>query len=62
MPDRDPSAVMPVGKMAAARLSVALRRRCWQWDHRVGVGTAETSAAQGTGVCELLVWAPQQEW
>ena len=62
MPDSDRPAVRSVGKMAAAGLSVALRRRCWQWDRRVGVGTAETSAAQGTGVCDLLVWAPQQEW
>ena len=26
------------------------------------VGTAEASAVQGTGVCEWLVWVPQQEW
>ena len=38
--------------MAAAGLSVAPRRRCWQWDLRVGVGAAETTAAQGTGVCK----------
>jgi len=62
MPDGDRPAVMSAGKMAAAGLSFGLRRRCWQWDRGVGVGTAETSAAQGTGVCELLVWAPQQEW
>ena len=62
MPNSDHPPVMSVGKMAAAQLSVALRTRCWQWDHRVGVGTAETSAAQGTGVWEWLVWAPQQEW
>ena len=50
-------AVMSVGKMAAARLNVALRRRCWQWDLRVGVRQQRRQLHGEQEFVKVLVWA-----
>ena len=51
-------AVTSVGQMAAAGLSVALKRRCWQWDLRVGVGQPKRRLHGEQEFANVLVWAP----